>query len=343
VGVAFSLDENALIFKGQALYSKHSLKDFGLSNFRVFVVKLFKMTPKNKQIADKIMEILQRGLAINADSQHYIDSTFSNPSIEALDKVLQDESSCETDSLMELLFYPDEAVQVQLEDLLEDAQLQPEDEKAILAQVCRQSFQTRFRFRDGRGTLKMAVRPANVNAFIQRLNLSRSLDPKIKAAIDRHVAHALQTRCKVRFRNSQPVTAPDKILFLQSFFDKIKLDDAAFFEYLDFILSFLSDLRNETDIFKALMIYKKIYFQGLQKAAKLEKQLKKHNVETLLLGGTRLAHMDKADARKKIQMIDRISLAVFAKTDFFDLMPADGQSITLEGTEDINKLIKELG
>jgi hypothetical protein len=211
-----------------------------------------------------------------------------------------------------------------------------------LAQVCRQSFQTRFRFRDGRGTLEMAVRPANVNAFIQRLNLSRSLDPKIKAAIDRHVAHALQTRCKVKFRNSHPISAPHKILFLQSYFEKIKLDDDAFFEYLDFILSFLSDLRKKTDIFKALMIYKKIYFQGLQKAAKLEKQLTKHNVETLLLGGTRLAHMDKADARKKIQMIDRISLAVFAKTDFFDLMPVNGQSLSLENRADIDQLIKDL-
>jgi hypothetical protein len=301
------------------------------------------MTPKNKQIADKIIEILQRGLAINADSQHYIDSTFSNPSIKALDKLLQDESSCETDSLMELLFYPDEAVQVQLEDLLEDAQLQPEDEIAIQAQVCRQPFQTRFRFRDSRGTLKMAVSPDNVDAFIQRLNLSRSLDPKIRAAIGLHVRRALQTRCQVKLRNAKPITAPDKILFLQSFFEKIKLDDDAFFEYLDFILSFLGDLRKKTDIFSALMIYKKIYFQGLQKAANLEKQLTKHNVETLLLGGTRLAHMDKADARKKIQMIDRISLAVFGKTDFFDLIPVDEQSITLEGTDDINKLIQKLG
>ncbi len=303
------------------------------------------MTPKNKnvQIADKIRDILQGGLAINADTQHYIDSTFSNPSIEELETLLQDESSCETDSLMELLFYPDEAVQLQLEDLLQDVQLQPEDENSIQAQVCSQSFQTRFRFRDGRGTMKMAVSPDNVDAFIQRLNLSRSLDPKIRAAIGQHIRQALQTRCQIRLRNAKPITAPDKIVFLQSFFEKIKLDDDAFFEYLDFILSFLGDLRKKTDIFKALMTYKKIYFRGLQKAAKLEKQLTTHNVETLLLGGTRLAHMDKADARKKIQMIDRISLAVFGKTDFFDLIPADGQSITLEGTDDINKLIQKLG
>ncbi|MGD8962585.1 MAG: hypothetical protein PVH43_08725, partial [Desulfobacterales bacterium] len=284
---------------------------------------------KNKQLAGKIIDILQDGLRINADTQHYIDSTFSHPNIEALDALLQDKSSCEADSLMELLFFPDESVQLQLEDLLEDTHLQPKDEQAIQRRICNQPFQTRFRFHDGRGTLKMKVTPAHVSAFVERLNLTRSLDPKIAAAISRHVAPALQTRCKVRFRNARPISAPQKILFLQAFFKKMETESDAFFQYLDFILGFLFELDDQADIYQGLMTYKKIYFQGLQKAVKLEKQLTKHNVETLLLGGTRLANMDKAEARQKIQMIDRISLAVFGKTDFFSLMPANEQTITL--------------
>jgi hypothetical protein len=62
-----------------------------------------------------------------------------------------------------------------------------------------------------------------------------------------------------------------------------------------------------------------------------------------LLRGKRVTYVDKADARKKIQIIDRISLAVFGKTEFFDLMPADEQSITLQGKDDVDKLMKELG
>ena len=300
-----------------------------------------KSANKHKQIADKIIDLLQDGLRINADTQHYIDSTFSHPTVKELDVLLQDESNCESDSLMALLFYPDESVQLELENLLEYVQLQKEDERAIRAQVCSQPFQARFRFGDERGALTLAVTPANVDAFLERLNLTRLLDPKISAAIGQHVQPTLQARCKVKLRNAKPIKLADKISFLESFFEKTILEDDAFFEYLDFILSFLGDLNNESDIYKTLMTYKKIYFHGLQKAAKLDKQLTKHNVETLLLSGTRLAFMDKADARKKIQMIDRISLAVFGKTDFFDLMPADSQSIHLEGPGDIDRLIKE--
>ena len=75
------------------------------------------MEMKNKKVAEKIIAILQGGLALNSDTQHYIDSTFSNPSVAELDALLQDEFSCETDSLMELLFFPDESVQLQLEEI----------------------------------------------------------------------------------------------------------------------------------------------------------------------------------------------------------------------------------
>jgi hypothetical protein len=83
-------------------------------------------------------------------------------------------------------------------------------------------------------------------------------------------------------------------------------------------------------MFQALMARKKLYFQSLQKAKNLDIQLTQHNVETLLLRGERVSYVDKADARKKIQIIDRISLAVFGKTEFFDLMPAGERSITLK-------------
>ncbi len=110
---------------------------------------------KNKLLADEIIGILKSGLTMNADTLHYIDSTFSNPSIGELAELLQDESSCETDSLLELLFFPDECVQVQLEDMLEDIQFQEQDEQKIQEMVCSKPFQTRIRLPDNRGTLGM--------------------------------------------------------------------------------------------------------------------------------------------------------------------------------------------
>ncbi len=297
----------------------------------------------NKQMADEIIDILKNGLTLNADTLHYIDSTFSNPSIDELEELLQDESSCETDSLRELLFFPDESVQLLLEEMLEDTQFQNRDQQKIQEIVCSKSFQTRIRFPDKRGNLGMQVTPLNVTQFIAHLNLLRCPNPKLTAAIKDHVPVPFQARCKVKLRNTRPITSQRKILFLQAFFEKLQGGSDGFFDELDFILSFLDECQDEPDMLQALMAKKKFYFQSLQKAKNLDVQLTKHNVETLLLKGKRVSYVDKADARKKIQMIDRISLAIFGKTEFFDLMPAHEQSITLEGKEDIDKLIKKMG
>ena len=301
------------------------------------------MESKNEQVAEKIIAILQGGLTLSADTQHYIDSTFSNPSVDEVEELLQDESSCETDSLMELLFFPDESVQLQLEEMIEDTNFQSRDEQEIQKRVCSTALKTQIRFSDGRGTLEKRVAPSNAAQFIERLNLSRCLDPRLRSAIARHVHQELQTRCKVRLRNARPLTSPNKISFLQTVFIKLQTDNNDFFDHLDFSISFLDELKDEADMFQALMTRKKRCFQGLQKAKKLDNQLTQHNVETLLLSGERVSYIDKADARKKIQIIDRISLAVFGKTEFFDLMPAGEQSITLEGKDDIDKLFKEMG
>ena len=296
---------------------------------------------KHKRVAEKIIDILQNGLTMNADTLHYVDSTFSNPSVDELEALLHDESSCETDSLRELLFFPDESVQLQLEKMLEDIQFQEQDEQKIQQLICSKPFQTHIRFPDNRGALELEVTPVNVTQFIAHLHLSRHLNPKLTAAINAHVSPAFQMNCKVKLRNTRPITSENKILFLHTFFEKLPGDSDEILELLDFILSFLDECNDASDMFQSLMAKKKFYFLSLQKAKNLDIQLAKHNVETLLLKGRRLAYIDKADARQKIQMIDRISLAVYEKTDFFDLMPADDQSMALERKDAIEKLIKD--
>jgi hypothetical protein len=157
---------------------------------------------------------------------------------------LQNESSCETDSLLALLFFPEEPVQLQLEKMIADTDFQDRDEQEVQNRVCARSFQTQMRFADDRGTLEIEVTPSIAAEFVKRLNLSRRLDPKIRSAIDRCVHPELQTRCKVRFRNSRPITSPEKIAFLQAFFENLQVADGVFFDHLDFTVRFLDEIKD---------------------------------------------------------------------------------------------------
>lgn len=83
-------------------------------------------------LVNKIEEIFQNGITLSIDVLHYIDSTFSNPSIKELEKITRDDTNCEKDTLVALIFSPDISIQTQLEDLLEKQNYQKHDQEKAL-------------------------------------------------------------------------------------------------------------------------------------------------------------------------------------------------------------------
>jgi hypothetical protein len=289
------------------------------------------MEPQDKLelIADEIKKILSKGIDLSNDVVHYIDSTFSNPTIEELQGILADDANCEKDSLMELLFFPGESMQVELEKTLERYKPQDEDENKILAYLCRDPLQVTFRFIDDRGALKLQIPEDVVRQFLVRLNISKQLEANLIASIGNYGDEQNINRFKVKIRNSRFSPSDSKTGFLCRFFDKIGPRSHDIFECLDFGLEFLDEIKKGDDVYQALMARKKFYFISLQKAKKMEARLEKYNIETLMAQGERVALIDQNDARRKMRIIDRISRAVFGKTEFFEQPVSDDRQIEI--------------
>jgi len=291
-------------------------------------------------IADEIKKILSKGIDLSDDVVHYIDSTFSNPTIEELQTILADDANCEKDSLMELLFFPGESMQVELEKTLERYKPQAEDENNILAYLCRDPLQVTFRFIDDRGALKLQIPEDVIRQFLVRLNISKHLEANLIASICNYGDEQNINRFKVKIRNSRFSPSDSKTGFLCRFFEKIGSRSHDIFECLDFVLEFLDEIKKDTDISPALMARKKFYFISLQKGQKMDSRLEKHNIETLLMQGERVALIDKVDARKKMQIIDRISRAVFGKTEYFEPLVSDEMQFEIGSPKDIKSIVK---
>lgn len=297
---------------------------------------------KCEKFAGEVRNILDGGITLGSDVIHYIDSTFSNPTAAEIETILHDDFNCEKDSLMELLLFPDEAMQLQLETLLECLQFAAEEEKSIPAYLLRGPLPVKIRFPEGRGSLDLVVAEDVACRFISRLNISKHLHPELLKALDRYENEPVAQRIKVKIRNSRFSPTGEKIDFLRLFFEKFNSRDNDIFECLDFAIDFLEEFEQLDDIYRALMQKKKFHFISLQKARQMESQLRKHNVETLLARGKRVVLIDQEDARKKMRIIDRISRAIYGKTEYFeDLQPA-GNTIELHPDEDIQEIIKRL-
>ena len=296
---------------------------------------------KCKVLAGEIKKILSKSIGLSDDVVHYIDSTFSNPTIEELQTILADDSNCEKDSLVELLFFPDESMQIQLEETLERHRPQNEDENKILTYLCRDPLQVTFRLEDDRGAIKLPIPEDVTRQFLVRLKISKHLDAELIESIRNYGDEKNCNRFKVKIRNSRFTVTKNKTGFLRKFFDTIGARSDDVFECLDFALGFLDEIKKDSDIYQALMAKKKFYFISLQKAKKMEARLEKHNIETLMLQGERVILINPADVRKKMRIIDRISRAVFGNTEYFEPLDTDEKHMEIRSLEDIESIVKK--
>ena len=295
---------------------------------------------KCEMLADEIKAIISEGIALSDDVVHYIDSTFSSPTIKELQAILDDDSNCEGDTLMELLFFPDESIQVRLEQALERCRPQKEDEEKIITYLCQNPLHVTFHFEDDRGALKLQIPEDVIRQFLLRLGISKHLEADLIESIHNYGDMQNTNRFKVKIRNSRFSSSDSKTEFLCRFFDKIGHRSNDVFDCLNFILEFLDEIKKEDDVYQALMAKKKFYFISLQKAKKMDTRLEKHNIETLLMQGERVALIDQVDACKKMQIIDRISRAVFGKTEYFEPPVSDERQFEIGSPKDIKSIVK---
>ena len=265
-------------------------------------------------LAEKIRAILKHGLEISKDTLHFIDSTFSSPSPEALKEILSEETNGEVETLMALIFFPDTAIQLALEEFLETGDFEETDDARVLKYLIETDAETPLRFPGNTEAFTLTMPPWVGDQFISRLNISKRLNENLLAAVRRHVPEDRILCVKVKLRNSRFAETENRISFLSAFFEKIRDDDSS---CLDFLLAFFEEQADHADILEALIARKRHCFHSLQKAEKFQKMLRTDNIETLMLRGVRMPYVDQEDMHAKMKQIDRICLAIYGKTEYF--------------------------
>lgn len=261
-------------------------------------------------VASRIRDMLARGVTLGPEVLHFIDSTFFNPTVAELAAVAGDESASERDPLLELLFAPDEAFQIELEETLAGRRL---DEERVAGLLCRPPLQVRFRFPDARDALALEMAPPLARHFVSQLRIARRIPADLSQAIESAADAGERYRARVLIRNARVQLTPETVAFLRDFLAQVGLRDGQAWECLRFALDVLSDGPNPAGPFQALANRKRWLVKALTRGRKQGELLGQANIETLMSQGARLTVIDEADTRRRIGCIDRISAAVFGR------------------------------
>ncbi|MFO7666402.1 MAG: hypothetical protein R6V76_07280 [Desulfobacterales bacterium] len=269
--------------------------------------------------ASKIEEVIQNGISLDSKVLHYIDSTFSNPSKEEIGNILNGEADFEKETLLKLIFFPDESTQFFLEEFLEEVDFTKEDVEKISGYLSERKMQSKIIFPDERGTVGVQMPSVLLCEFIDCLNIAVKLHGKLAESVKFITSDRSRTLAKVRIRNARKDFEGKSLDFLSLFFEKMGYEEESIFDdCLKAVLKILDETDDRSDIYNALSIRKAACFKRLTDAERFEEQLQKNNIETLLLQGVRPLSVDKDAEMKQMEIIDRICLAVFGTTEYYE-------------------------
>ncbi len=265
---------------------------------------------KCSRLAREIRGWFEAGISLDMHAKRYMDACLPGISIEEVGHRLTDAPDLEIAPLMDLIFFPDEALQERLEPLIEN-QCYDSDDEAMVAELLEgQPLRTMLLGSEGRAGVTFEI-PLSVFApFVRRLTISRRIPSPLTETISDIHPPETATGIKVKLRNtrfafSEPVTD-----FLISFFMGMDSRDPEFFTCLELILALLGEQGEETDPFFLLRLKIDTLSKAKEAAALFEKQLRGSNMETLMQMGVRPPEISVSGAAEKIARLDRIGRAV---------------------------------
>ena len=249
----------------------------------------------------------------------YIDAALFSPEPARLASFLADDTNSERDSLLDLIFFPDQAVQIELEPLLEAARYSVDDEIKLHDRLMTRAIHARINLPDGRKLVSLLVPDFIKSQYLERLNIAWQMDAQVATAIETFLPAELGPIAKVRLRNAGICTWSVHRVFLCRFFERMAASDPDYLACLDLALSILQTADEGVDVYDLLIEHKRSLFRSLQQARRFETLRGRSNMEILMLRGVRAPHVSPNALMQHMRLVDLICSGIFGKTEAIDM------------------------
>jgi len=274
-----------------------------------------KATACDRVLALEIERRLAAGIAMGPESRHFLSSTFSIESPAELSPLLDEPDISDAQSLLELLFTPDEAARTDLETVIEKHRCSAEDQQRLVTALSRKNLAVPIKFPEQEEAPLINLTKDLLETYVQGLKITVRLPEILIEAINRKLARRERAVIKAVLRHA-PLELTDPIsTFFVRLIERSNRSAKSLRADLELCLAVFAEQPAVEQLFGLFMAKKRRLLQQLQLAARFEKQLAADNMETLMLKGVRIPHIDQDEARRSIARIDDICLAVFEKTD----------------------------
>ena len=275
---------------------------------------------RHTALANWLKNLLQEGILISHEITAFTEATFGTTDLSAL---LNDTSSDELDSLMELIFFPDLHTQMRFEHQWGDSAFTSADVGWIIDHLSVSPLRVPLADSASGGRPLIIEAPDYaIDAFVRRLNITYQPNARLVQVLQDHYHGDQRLVLRVRLRNARLKWTGEQIELLRGFLSAMPASRLDVDDLLVFLVSLMDDLVPGIDPFEFLVGKKRFFFQSLCKAEDFERQRQASNMETMMLKGARSAHGSIAEWRQWMRKVDQVCQAIFGRTQFFQ-QPAE--------------------
>jgi hypothetical protein len=292
-----------------------------------------------EDLAIALRRILGQGLRLDMKVVRFIDATFDNPDAPTVAALLTDPDACEAESLLELVFYPDTAIQEKIEDLLGSTVFSQSDPARIVERLGDPPISVPLSFPDARGTMVLVPAETTLAAMVHRLNIHRSVSPPLAAACNR-LGETYGRRARVMIRNTATPPGRHAVEFLCTFLDRSQTAPENTLQCLALALELLGELPAD-NIHRGLIQTKHALRQALERTGRMDRAATGQNMETRMMQGLVTPHIDRAKTRRKMDLIDTLCRVAFGRAALFS-SPGENDLGTVASDRDMADLVRRL-
>lgn len=271
-----------------------------------------------KPLCNEIMAMIKLGFTLDSGLLHFLESTFSVTTRQALEDMKNPEWEDDLNLFLELVLSPDFIMMEKLENLICDKVFSSEDEHELLNTIYKKTARIPVFFPDDPVPVSFTVTHETIDHYIKKLRITYSISRSLLDVMDQYLTTEWKIKTCVQLRQTACSMGKRNESFLSLLFRESGSFGLKYPEHLNLALLIMVCSGEEEDLKEVLISRLRSFQKTLEQIRTSEDMMKKNTMETLMLQGFRIPPSSPDIIEDNMTMLRRILSCVYGWLDMGD-------------------------
>lgn len=264
------------------------------------------MDKQTEIIAAAVAGIWEKGVVLSDDTLFFLESSQGITTPEELENALEAEDFPDREMILEMIFFPDRPVRMALEPLLAGEGLEEIRISEVTGFLAGNRSRIRLHCPEGGPPINLKIPREQIDLFIARLYLNRSIPPDICDALATHHPWPTVLSCRVYLRCKNFRFKARHTRFITRFIRKARDLSQGFTVLFELFCHILSRAGESDDLEFHIWETRRHETETLRQIQKFEQKRDRYNMEYLMMSKYQVPPDSAEAVERRIQQLDVI-------------------------------------